>query len=47
MAKNKKQKLGNQQQNDYQTEFGSETNVNQSSSNKSAQKNPNQANQNR
>ncbi|WP_373229040.1 hypothetical protein [Cohnella sp.] len=45
MAKNKKQKLGNQNQNNaFQTEFASESNVNNSAANKIAQKNSNQSN---
>lgn len=45
MAKNKNQKLGNQNQNNaLQTEFASESNVNNSVANKNAQKNQNQSN---
>ncbi|QJD87619.1 hypothetical protein [Cohnella herbarum] len=44
MAKNKKQKIGNANANDYQAEFASETNVGNNTQNKAAQKNSNQSN---
>lgn len=45
MAKNKKQKLGNQNQNNaFQTEFAAESNVDNAAANKNAQRNSNQAN---
>lgn len=42
VAKNKKQKAGNT--NAYQSEFASESNVNNNTANKAAQKNSNQSN---